>query len=435
MKSNRQKGLAHLLLIVIIVIVIIILVALTIIKSSGHDLPQAPWAEIGLFNDKDDSCGNALGNGDEIISGPGTGVRSDIDMDNPFRSLTVHPTNPDIVYVGTERNGILRSLDGGKTWERLRYGIRHHGRGSYPEVYDMAISHSNPDVIYAAITEGPGPVTGNYPSSYGGVHVSYDAGLTWERKNCGLESGAILSIWIDPEDENHALVGIDAGEITFDGFGIEKGFYPGGLYQTFDGGENWEKAAELEAVDNNSFIQIKSAGQGNMIYTLGTYGRNREDISKNVGLLKSVDNGRTWTEDDSRFRENYAGYFGVSSDGMTLYISNSDWGIFISEDGGASWSKKDLNSYVYSPVVDPANAKRVIYGSENDLYVTEDGFDSSKKIIDRPGQDSKHASDVVFAPSDPSVVYAIMVGYDLYKSADSGKTFIKLINLRDDVLE
>jgi hypothetical protein len=167
---------------------------------------------------------------------------------------------------------------------------------------------------------------------------------------------------------------------------------------------------------------------------LGTYGRNREDISKNVGLIKSVDNGRTWIEDDGGFKENYAGYFGVSSNGMTVYVSNHDWGIFVSEDGGDSWLERDLSSYVYSPVVDPVDSKRVIYGSENDLYITQDGFNSFQKVIDRPSRDSKHVSDVVFAPSDPNIVYAVMVGYDLYKSTDSGGAFTKLLNLRDDVL-
>jgi hypothetical protein len=85
--------------------------------------------------------------------------------------------------------------------------------------------------------------------------------------------------------------------------------------------------------------------------------------------------------------------------------------------------------------VDPTDSKRALFGAENDLFLTEDGFESYNKIVNRPARDSKHASDIVFAPSDPSVVYAIMVGLDLYKSTDSGNTFTKLLNLRDDVLE
>ena len=94
-----------------------------------------------------DTCANALGNGDEIISGPSG--PDGADRDNPFQSLTVYPADPNHILVGTERNGFLRSRDGGITWERLRYGLRHSG-GGYPEIYDIAIAQSNPDILYAA---------------------------------------------------------------------------------------------------------------------------------------------------------------------------------------------------------------------------------------------------------------------------------------------
>ncbi|MCK5019208.1 MAG: membrane lipoprotein lipid attachment site-containing protein, partial [Candidatus Peribacteraceae bacterium] len=54
-----------------------------------------------------DACEGAEGNGDQIVSGPSG--PTDYDPDNPFRSLTVHPTNPDLIYLGTERNGFLKS--------------------------------------------------------------------------------------------------------------------------------------------------------------------------------------------------------------------------------------------------------------------------------------------------------------------------------------
>ena len=66
--------------------------------------------------------------------------------------------------------------------------------------------------------------------------------------------------------------------------------------------------------------------------------------------------------------------------------------------------------------------------------MTTDGFDTQRKVEDRPEQDSKDFYDIVFAPSDSSVVYAIAVGYDFYKSTDSGESFEKLTNFREDVL-
>src|SRR5205823_3124327 len=34
-------------------------------------------------------------------------------------AITVHPTNPTIVYVGTAQGGLYRTLDGGSTWTQL----------------------------------------------------------------------------------------------------------------------------------------------------------------------------------------------------------------------------------------------------------------------------------------------------------------------------
>lgn len=62
--------------------------------------------------DEFDSCGNVDGNGYVIISGP-SGPEHEGDRDNPFRSLTIHPNNSDIVMVGTERNGFVKSVDSG----------------------------------------------------------------------------------------------------------------------------------------------------------------------------------------------------------------------------------------------------------------------------------------------------------------------------------
>jgi photosystem II stability/assembly factor-like uncharacterized protein len=434
-KYQLSPGIVHLGVIAVIIVVVAVAAFLLFPRSKG-ELGSPPWEQLreAVTSDDaslDDSCGNDTGNGDKIISGPKRGARSDIDQDNPFRSLTVHPTNPDIVYVGTERNGIVRSKDGGKTWDRLRYGIRHLREG-YPEVYDMAIAKSNPDVIYAAITGGPGPVTGNAPSSNGGVYKSVDGGETWQRKNCGLHSGGALSIWVDPEDENHAIVGFDAGEITFSGHGVEPGFYPGGLYQTLNGGETWEKATDMEPVDSNSYIQI--IGSSDQITTLGTYGRDQKGSPRSVGIIKSDDNGKTWLAVGEKIRELVVGYFGVSSDGRTIYASSSKLGIWVSEDGGSNWDQRNVRGYIYIPVVDPANSERVFFGTGNDLSLTEDGFKTGKKVITGSIRDTKHFSDVVFAPSDPKTVYAIAVGYDLYKSTDSGETFTKLGNLRQDVL-
>ena len=84
---------------------------------------------------KPEDCENEVGNGLEIIQGPDGPEGAD--HDNAFRSLTVHPSDPEILLIGTKRNGFVKSTDGGESWTRCRGGLRHTNNG-YPEVWDIA---------------------------------------------------------------------------------------------------------------------------------------------------------------------------------------------------------------------------------------------------------------------------------------------------------
>src|SRR5216684_1680385 len=57
-----------------------------------------------------------------VIKGPAVGVAGN-NHDNPFRSLAIDPNNPQIVYAGSECNGIFKSTDGGNTWQWIRAGL------------------------------------------------------------------------------------------------------------------------------------------------------------------------------------------------------------------------------------------------------------------------------------------------------------------------
>jgi len=121
-------------------------------------------------------CGNESGNGNDIIQGPDGPEGAD--SDQAFRSLTVHPSDPDTILMGTERNGFVLSTDGGSIWKRLRKGLRHTDT-LYPEIWDVAFDPTDPAVIFAATLNSPGPVTGDYPSFIAGVYKSTDSGASF----------------------------------------------------------------------------------------------------------------------------------------------------------------------------------------------------------------------------------------------------------------
>jgi len=105
--------------------------------------------------------------------------------------VRIHPTNPDIVYVGAfghafgpnEERGVFKTTDGGQTWKKVLYKSDKAG------VIDLVLNPSNPNELFAAVWEFErkawGPKTGG-PDS--GMWKSTDAGETWQEitNNNGL---------------------------------------------------------------------------------------------------------------------------------------------------------------------------------------------------------------------------------------------------------
>src|SRR5262245_66262278 len=93
--------------------------------------------------------------------------------------IAIHPTNPNIVYVGTgEANnrqtssygdGIYKSEDGGKTFA-------HIGLVATQTIARIVIDPRSPDVVYVA---SPGHLFG--PSADGGIYKTTDGGKSWNK--------------------------------------------------------------------------------------------------------------------------------------------------------------------------------------------------------------------------------------------------------------
>lgn len=375
----------------------------------------------------DPDCDNAIGNGGEVVPGPSG--PSGADRDNPFKSLAVHPTDGRTVYVGTERNGVLKTTDGGESWTRLRQGFRHGSEG-YPEVYDIAIAPSDPDTLYAATTHGgPGPLKGDYPSTGGGVYKSTDGGLTWQRKTCGLSSGWVWSVWVDPADADRVLAGVSGGAVSFYGGDVRQGqYFDGGVFRSTDGGERWTRTS-IGPLDNRSsyLLILAPDDEPGLVYT---FGGNFKDDDAHAGFARSQDGGASWTRFAPDLQK--VGAFGVSADGRVLYAAHDSYNeILVSENAGATWRSFPIHTSIYGLAVSPADASRVAFATTDTLLVSTDGLLTSR--VARPGMPER-ATDIAFAASDPSVAYAITQGYSFFKSVEGGEGWTLVKDLRADVL-
>lgn len=123
--------------------------------------------------------------------------------------------------------------------------------------------------------------------------------------------------------------------------------------------------------------------------------------------------------------------FDISANGQVVYANaRESFFIYSSTDAGNTWSQSEINQANGPIAVSPTDDKHLLYAGSGRLYRSTDGLMTTQKVLDAPAT----LTDVVIAPPDTRVVYAITEGYWLYKSTDSGESFILLSNLRSDVL-
>ncbi len=136
-------------------------------------------------------------------------------------AITICPARPNEVIVAL-RMGLFRSTDKGETWQDMELG-----RFS-PTTYgrDVKMSAQDPKTLYAALSVAAA-------SHDGGVYRSVDAGETWQRFDKVQVHGTIMSIGLHPGDADQVYIGAR---------------YNGEVFGTTDGGATWSEMSLPGAV-------------------------------------------------------------------------------------------------------------------------------------------------------------------------------------------
>ncbi len=105
--------------------------------------------------------------------------------------LQPSPTDPKIIYASVSRKGVIKSIDGGKSWFNpgniglagvISYdnesGIYNQSGDSNFGRVSVSISHKNPNTLYlGAYSEFP--VNGGPTTQFSKLYVSHDGGISW----------------------------------------------------------------------------------------------------------------------------------------------------------------------------------------------------------------------------------------------------------------
>ena len=232
------------------------------------------------------------------------------DENKVFVAALGHPYGPN-----TER-GVYRTVDGGKTWDRVLYKDENTG------AIQVTIDPSNSNVVYADMWAGrQGPwENGAWDGPGSGLFKSTDGGTTWVQLTKGLPSIADglgrIGFCVSASNPQRLYACVDA----------KKG---GGLYRSDDGGQSWTEQSTDERLweRGDDFAECKVDPKNPDVVYIA-----------NVVTWKSVDAGKNWLAIRGAPGGDDYHRLWINPEHPEIILLVSDQGAEITMNGGQTWS-------------------------------------------------------------------------------------------------
>lgn len=277
--------------------------------------------------------------------------------------------SPYTLYMGVwKEDGVYRSVDGGGEWGITNDGIR------FIPIYGMTMDPLNPKTIYLSTFSQ-------------GILRTVDGGEVWLGR--GLITDDIYTVAINPQNTSTLYAGT-AGD---------------GLYRSLDGGLTWQHS---QAGFLNSDVASTLAPTTSEHLFAGLIGG---------GVLESLDGGRNWIEINTGLTDKFI--VQLVADPLhpnLLYALTQSGGLFRNDTSGSL-------GWVFVGEDLPLSTNTLpAYSIDNPLASRETLLNEINPTTNNEGlPEVENLLSMVFAPSNPAVVYLGTGGSGIYKSLNGGR--------------
>jgi len=272
---------------------------------------------------------------------------------------------------------ILRSVDGGESWQRVPGAPRSAEMGA---------------VAFAA--DG---LRGWAVGGYGTVLRTVDGGQTWQA-SAGVPTGVFLRGLAFAADGLHGLAAGASGTIL----------------RSADGGVSWQGVAGVPAGDN---IQNLALAQD---------GRHAWAACDDGAILRSADGGQSWQRSAGVQRNEALQSVAFAPDGLRGWAVGDYGAIYRSTDGGATWSKVGgitTEAYLQSVAFAPDGLHGWAVGDYGTILRSADGGQSWWEVRGVPTE--MYLNSVSFLP-DGLHGWAAGDNGTILRSTDGGQSWRKV---------
>lgn len=181
------------------------------------------------------------------------------------RSIAPHPDTPGGLYADIHVGGVVRTLDGGLTWEAVAKGLEL-------DVHEVVTTPTRPSDVYAATADG--------------FYRSYSEGDSWQRCNEGLENLYCRAVAIHPQCPEIILV--SGSPMTPGEWGPEGKRF--GVFRSEDRGDTWWRV--MHGLPPEMPEEVDT-----FCLCFSTLYPDRAFCARKDGILyESLDTGLTWEE-------------------------------------------------------------------------------------------------------------------------------------------